>query len=220
MPKLKRRVITVFISTQNLTALVRTFLFVAFFSVSLFFPLDWMQVKTIVLFRLWQLSLFPQASTWSWLKLQESPFGTLSMCLPLKTLSHFPVDIGFVFFLTLGDCTLFPQNRSGLWNFDLSSSDQYEVSLQYSIVDSSVSHCFDQVPDHAMPSQSEVERNSVILTCTILPGHDTEGISLTDNRAWSCRASKSWTSSFCKLIVTKSASPCTASEAPVARKYS
>ena len=30
--------------------------------------------------------------------------------------------------------------------------------------------CFDQFPDHTRPTQSEVEQNSVILTCTILPG--------------------------------------------------
>ena len=47
-----------------------------------------------------------------------------------------------------------------------------------------------------------------------------ESISLTDNCAWSHRTSKSWTLSFCKVMVTKSASPCTASDAPVERTYS
>ena len=47
-----------------------------------------------------------------------------------------------------------------------------------------------------------------------------EGMSLTGNRDWSHRTSKSWTSSFCKRILEKSESPCTASEAPIARKFS
>ena len=47
-----------------------------------------------------------------------------------------------------------------------------------------------------------------------------EGISLADNRAWSHPTSKSWTSSFCELILNKSDRPCTASWAPVARKCS
>ena len=41
-------------------------------------------------------------------------FGTLSMCLPLKTLFHFPLNVGFLSFLTLGDLILFPQLRSRL----------------------------------------------------------------------------------------------------------
>ena len=34
-------------------------------------------------------------------------FWTLSMCLPLKTLSHFPLNVGFLSFLTLCDCSSF-----------------------------------------------------------------------------------------------------------------
>ena len=47
-----------------------------------------------------------------------------------------------------------------------------------------------------------------------------ESTSLTDNKVWSHLTSKSWTSSFRKLIVNKVESPCTASWAPVARKCS
>ena len=47
-----------------------------------------------------------------------------------------------------------------------------------------------------------------------------EGISLTGNSAWSHLMSKSWTSSFCKLVANKVESPCTASQAPFAREYS
>ena len=36
--------------------------------------------------------------------------------------------------------------------------------------DSPAFHCFEPFLDHAMPIQSGVEQNSVILTCTILPG--------------------------------------------------
>ena len=37
-------------------------------------------------------------------------------------------------------------------------------------MNSSASLCFEQFLDDTKPIQSEVEQNSVILTCTILPG--------------------------------------------------
>ena len=79
------------------------------------------------------------------------------------------------------------------------------------IVDSSVP-CFASFLDHAKPTKSEDEQNSPILTCTILSRITSEGTSLTDNKAWSHRTSKSWTSSCCKLILNKVESPCTASK--------
>ena len=96
-------------------------------------------------------------------------FGTLSVSIPLKTLplssQHRPCFLFASWWLNP-----FPQHRSGLWNSDFSSFDQYEVSQQFSIVDNSVSNLFEQFPDHTMPSQCDVVRISVILTCTILRG--------------------------------------------------
>ena len=63
----------------------------------------------------------------------------------------------------------FRQHPSGLWSFEFSSSDQY-VSQVSSIVNNSACHCFAPFLDHRKPTQSEVEQNFVILTCTILPG--------------------------------------------------
>ena len=65
-----------------------------------------------------------------------------------------------------------------------------------------------------MPSQSEVEQNSVILTCAILPGSPMKACRLLIIELDPIGTSKSWTSSFCKVILNKSASPCTASYAP------
>ena len=50
-------------------------------------------------------------------------FQTLATCLTLKTLSLFPVNVGFLSLLTLGGLVLFPQLRFGLCRFKLSSSD-------------------------------------------------------------------------------------------------
>ena len=63
----------------------------------------------------------------------------------------------------------FPQHRSGFWSFEFSSSDQFEVLQLFSIVDSSAPG-FAPLLDHKKPTQSGVEQNSEILTCTILPG--------------------------------------------------
>ena len=128
-----------------------------------------MQEKTIVLFVSDCYLCFQKLEShhWNYKSLLRNIVRMLSTenTLPLSCLY-----IAFVSFLTLGDWTPFPQHRSGLWNSDFSSSDQYEVSLQFSKVDSSVSHCLEQLPDHTMTSQSKIVRNSVFLTCTILPG--------------------------------------------------
>ena len=96
-------------------------------------------------------------------------FGTLPMCLPLKTLSLSPQRrISFLF-----DCwwlILFPQHRSRLWSFEFSSFDQHEVLQLSSIVNYSAVHCFKQFLDRIKPRQCEAEQNPVILVCMILPG--------------------------------------------------
>ena len=48
--------------------------------------------------------------------------GTLSMCFPLITLSHFHLNVGFLSFLTLGDWSSFHNFEP--WRFEFSSSDQ------------------------------------------------------------------------------------------------
>ena len=83
-------------------------------------------------------------------------FGTLSMCLPLKTLLHFPLNAGFVSVMTL--C-----NWSSFHNIVSDS----EVSISHHLIN--VEFCVQRL-DRTKPTQSEAEQNSVILTCTLLPG--------------------------------------------------
>ena len=64
---------------------------------------------------------------------------------------------------------LFPQFRYGLWSFEFSSSDQYEVLEMSSILNYSVVHCFAQFQGRTKPKQSEAEQSPVFLTCMILP---------------------------------------------------
>ena len=83
-PKLTQRVITIFVSTQNLTSPVRILLFVAFCSVSLFClrtgcgrrrsPLS--SLTTALVSRGWRVMT----------ETARISFGTLSLRLPLKTL--------------------------------------------------------------------------------------------------------------------------------------
>ena len=97
-------------------------------------------------------------------------FGTLSMCFPLKTLSHLPLNVGFVSFLTLGNCSSFHNIVS---DSEISISHHLIImkfNFSFLIADRSVFHRFEQPLEHTRPSQTEVEQNSVILTCTILPG--------------------------------------------------
>ena len=74
----------IFISTHNQTSLVRTFISVAFFTVSLLCFRIGTQEKTIVRF-------------------VSGLRHCLQKLLSLKTLSHFPLKVGFLSFLILGD---------------------------------------------------------------------------------------------------------------------
>ena len=111
---------------------------------------------------------------------------------------HFPLNVGFVSFLTLGNWSSF---------HNISSDSEVSISLhlitmkslrsfEFLIVRCSiVSSNFLIMQDH----QSEVEQmNSVILTCINPSRIACRGISLTVNSAWSHLTSKSWTSSLCK----------------------
>ena len=96
---------------------------------------------------------------------------------------------------------LFPQLRSGLWSFEFSSSDQYEVlqmSQSYITCLSIVSNGF-----LIVQSQDGLKLNRVLYFFDLCnPSRITsEGISLGDNRAWSHRTSKPWMSPFCKRIL-------------------
>ena len=114
---------------------------------------------------------------------------------------------------------LVPPHRSEPWSFEFSSSDQNEVLQLSSIVNNSAFHCFEQFLNHTKPSiwsWAEFCNFDLYNPSRI----KSEGISLTDNSAWSHLTSKSWTSPFYKLIGNKSGCACAASQATVARKYS
>ena len=207
MPKLTRRISTIFF--KNYDVFVRIFSSMSPFP-SVCFAFEWDAGEDDRPFRLWLVPLFPEATKGSWLKLQESPLEHCSCAFHWKH-SHLLKE-GFVSILTLGDWTLFqntfPESKA--------SDSHHLINMkfhcsQFSFVDSSVSHCFEQLLDHTMPSQSEIGRNSVILTCTILPWWGLKAfLSLIIVHDPSHLTSKSWTSSLCKLKVNRSASPCTA----------
>ena len=122
-------------------------------------------------------------------------FGTLTMCLPLQTLSHLPLNVGFLSFLTLGDCSSLSTTSFRTWSFDFSSSDQYEVLQTILILTNSVVHCFWQFLGRTKSRQSEAEQ---ILTCTILPGSYLKAfhsLIKVHDPMWRRNL---WTSSFCK----------------------
>ena len=64
---------------------------------------------------------------------------------------------------------LFPQLRSGLWSFEFSLSDQYEVSQTSWIIKNLSARFFERFLDRTKSTRSEAEQSPVILTCTILP---------------------------------------------------
>ena len=108
-----------------------------------------------------------------------------------------------------------PQHRSGLWSFEFSSSGQNEV-LQLSSIVNSTAPCFAPFIDHTKPTQSEVEQNSVILTCTILPGSYLRAFHsqvIEQHPIWRRNLEHRH---FCVLVVNKVESLCTASWALVA----
>ena len=118
----------------------------------------------------------------------------------------------FCFLFDPWQLILLPQHRSGPWSFEFSSSDQYEVSQQFFfIVESLVLHCFVQLRDHTRPSQFEVEMNSVMLTFFILPWSRLKEFRILLVLHDPIVHRNLGRRSFCKLIVNKSAIPCTAS---------
>ena len=88
---------------------------------------------------------------------------------------------------------LFPQLRFGLWSFEFSSSDQYEVLQMSSIVNNLSVHWFERCLDRTTtPRRSEAEqRESFNFDLYNHSRIISEGISHADNRAWSHRTSKS-----------------------------
>ena len=112
-----------------------------------------------LLFRLWLCPLFPESCV-SWLKLHESP------------LEHCPCTF------TENALPFSSQRRlSFLWPDPLSTTTLRSVKFRVVIIWSTwsftpVFNCWSfasVLVDHVLPTQSEVEQNSPILTCTILP---------------------------------------------------
>ena len=62
------------------------------------------------------------------------------------------------------------RSRSGLWSFEFSSTDPFEVLQLSSILNSSVAHWFVQFLGRTKPIQSDAAQNPALLTCIILPG--------------------------------------------------
>ena len=122
-------------------------------------------------------------------------------------------------FWTLGDWSPFHNIAPDSEVLEFSSSDPYEVLQLSSIVNNSASHCFEQILDRTKQTQSEAEQNSVILTCSILPGsylRAFHSLITVHDPIWRRNLEHRRSVSLQRTNL----SPCTASYAPVARKYS
>ena len=82
-------------------------------------------------FRLWPSPLFPEATV---------SFGTLSMCLPLKT----PLNVGFLSFLTLGNWSSFHNiaPNPDVWSSHHLINVKFYTCLQLWIINSASFLCF------------------------------------------------------------------------------
>ena len=137
-------------------------------------------------------------------------FGTVSMCLPLKTLSHFPLNVGFLSFLTLGDWSSFH-------NIALETL-KFRVLIIWSIWSFTAVFNCEQFGFPLFRAVSWSYKANTVWSWAEFCSFDlynpsrstSEGISLPDSSAWSHLTSKSWTSTVCKLTVNESESPCAA----------
>ena len=172
-------------------------------------PLHGMREKTIVLF-VFDCYHKPEASKGSLLKLQESSLEHCPCAFHWKTLHNFHLSVGFLSFLTLGDCSSF---HHFALDSEVSSSHHQTNRKFYSHLQSwikLVCRLFRTVswPCRAKTVWSWTESCSFDLYN--LPRIGSEGISLGDG-ARSHVTSNSWTSSFCQLTLITFESPCTTS---------
>ena len=130
-------------------------------------PSNGMQEKTIVLFVSNLCHCFQrlEGHDWNYMSLLWDIVHVPST----EKLSYFPLNTGFLSFMTLVTDPLSTTSLRAL-KFPFSSCSQYEVSLQFLIAYSLVTHCFEQFLDRTRPTQSEAEQNPVILTSIFLPG--------------------------------------------------
>ena len=202
------------ISTES-EFFVRAFISVAFFTVSLCLR-SWCR---------WRRSSFSSLTTATvarcYFVMTETAwvfFGTLSICLPLKTLFHLPFKrrLSFIFDSLVTDNLSTTSVRTlkfrGLiiwptWSF----TDVFNRKYLGCPLFRTVSFSYKAKTVWSLTGSRNFDLYSPFRITS-------EGLSLTDSRAWSHWTTKSWTSSFCKLTLNKFDSPCTASEAPVARK--
>ena len=118
-------------------------------------------------FRLWPAPLFPEAMCHDW-DFMRLLWNTVHVPSPENTLP-LSSQPRLCFLFDSWWLLLFPQLRYGLWSFEFSSSDQYEVLQLSSILNYSVVHCFEQFQGRTKPKQSEAEQSPVILTWKIRP---------------------------------------------------
>ena len=144
----------------------------------------------------------------SWLKLHESPFEHCPCAFHWKLSSQRRLSFQFDSLWLIS----FPQLRSGTLKFRVliiwsvwSFTDVFNRKQLVWPLFRTVSWSYES-GDGLRLKQSLVNLDWYN-PCRIA----SESISLADNRAWSHRMSKSWTSSFCKRKLNKSESPSTAS---------
>ena len=108
------------------------------------------------------LNLFVMTET-TW-----ASFRTLSMCFPLNTLSHFPLYVGFLSFLTLGDWSSFHNFAS---DSEVSSS-HHLINMMFYRCLPSWTTCLSIVSNGFLTVQRhdglKLNKSLVMLTCAIL----------------------------------------------------
>ena len=170
-------------------------LFVRWFSLSVFGCLRIWCRRGRPLFLFMKFAPVTRSSN-SMMETTRVSFRTLSSCLPLPAISHFPFNVGFIILST--PCHYSSMNHivSGFWGSDFSSSGQKTISLMFLILNNLFVFCFARFLDHTEPTQSVTEQNPLILTSTILPGPYPKVVHLliiVPDTIWH---RKSWTSSF------------------------
>ena len=96
-------------------------------------------------------------------------FRTLSSCLPLPAISHFPFNVGSIFLST--PCH-YSMNHT-VSGFEVPTCHLLvikTISLMFLIFNNLFVLRFAPFLDHTEPTQSVTEQNPLILTSTILPG--------------------------------------------------
>ena len=209
MPLTTRRIGTISPLTCDFIPFVNRFaiLFVRWFSLSVFGCLWIWSKRGRPLFLFKKFAPVTRSSN-SMMETTRVSFRTLSSCLPLPAISHFPFNVGFIFLST--PCH-YSMNHI-VSGFKVPTSHllvKKQSHWCFLILSNLFVFCFAPFLDHTEPTQSVTEQNPLMLTSTILPGTYPKVVHLLIIVPDTIGHRKSWTSSFWRRLVNKCESPCT-----------